>query len=147
MDILSKLPERLNEVMFEKNLTPAEFAKQVGVDRNTITRYLQGVRLPSFKNFIKMLEVLNCSADFLVGLIDFPPANLVFHPIPPFQERFKELLQTFNFSQFKLYNKTKLSYDDYNRWLKGVSVPYVDSLVKLAQAFECSVDFILGRIR
>ncbi len=147
MEIMSKLSERLKEVMFEKNFKAADLAKQVGVNRNTITRYMQGVRLPTFDNFIKMLDVLNCSADFLVGLVDFPPESLVFHPAPPFHERFRELLQLFNFTQYKLHKKTQLSYDDYNKWLKGASTPYVDSLVKLAQAFDCSVDFVLGRIR
>lgn len=147
MRILSKLPEQLSELMKEHNLTPILLADKIGVTRNTVTRYLSGVRLPSFDVFVKLLETFNCSADFLLGLTDFTPENSVFHyPIPPFNERFKALLASQKMSQYALHKKTNLSYDNFNKWLKGVTSPYMDNLIKLAQAFDCSVDFLIGHV-
>lgn len=145
MDILSKMPERLAELMSERNLTPLTLGNKIGVTRNTITRYLQGVRLPSFQTFVKLIEVFNCSADFLIGLVDYPPENVTYRPVPPFSERFRAIMQEYGISQYALYHKTKLSYDDFNKWLKGTTSPYVDNLVKLATAFDCSVDYLIGR--
>ena len=146
MDILSKLSERLAELMEEHNFTPVALAKQIGVTRNTITRYLAGTRMPSFPTFIQLLEVLHCSADFLIGRTDYTEANVVFHPVPPFSIRFRAILDEYRMSQYALHKKTNFSYDNFNKWLKGVTCPYVDNLIKLADAFDCSVDYLIGRI-
>ena len=146
MGILSKLPEQLSELMKENDLTPVMLAKRIGVTRNAITRYLSGARLPSFAVFVKLIETFNCSADFMLGLIEYPPTNVVFHSIPPFSERFRELLNSYNMSQYALHHKTNLSYDNFHNWLKGITSPYIDNLIKLAQAFDCSIDYLIGHV-
>ncbi len=147
MGILSKLSERLSELMKENNLTPILLANKIGVHRNTITQYLSGSNLPSFAVFVKLIETFNCSADFLLGLIEYSPNNVVFHPIPPFSQRFRELLNSYKMSQYALHQKTNFSYDNFNKWLKGVTSPYTDNLIKLSQAFDCSVDYLIGHVR
>lgn len=146
MDILSNVSERLSELMFENNLTPKTLAPILGVDRCTINRYLRGVRLPNFSVFIKILEFFNCSADFLLGFVDHTPSGIVFSPTPPFHKRFRELLESKKMSQYALHHKTNFSYDNFNKWLKGTTHPFLDNLIKLANAFDCSVDYLLGRI-
>ncbi len=146
MDILSKLPKQLTELMAERELKPVNLAEQIGISRNTITRYLQGVRLPSFDNFVKLLEIFNCSADFLIGLTDNPCYGVSYQPIDSFSIRFQTLLTERQMSQYALHQKTNFSYDNFSSWLKGKTSPYVDNLIKLANAFDCSVDELLGRI-
>ena len=146
MGILSKLPEQLSELMKENNFTPVILAEKIGVTRNAITRYLSGVRLPSFGVFVKLVETFNCSADFILGLVEYPPTNVIFHSIPPFSQRFRELLNSYKVSQYALHQKTNLSYDNFNKWLKGITCPYIDNLIKLSQAFDCSVDYLIGRV-
>ena len=146
MGILSKLPERLSELMKENNLTPILLANKIGINRNSITRYLSGSHLPTFPVFFKLIETFHCSADFLLGLTEYPPTNVVFHSIPPFSQRFRELLNSYNMSQYALHQKTNFSYDNFNKWLKGSTSPYVDNLIKLAQAFDCSVDYLIGHV-
>ena len=48
MDILSKLPERLKELMFDRGINAPNLAEKLDVGANTITRYLQGVSTPNF---------------------------------------------------------------------------------------------------
>ncbi len=146
MEILSKLPERLKELMFENQITPLDLANKIGVNRTTITRYLAGIRLPSFSCFVKLLEEFDCSADFLIGLVDHVSESIVFHPVPPFCERFRALMKERGMSQYALHYKTGFSYDNFNKWLKGITSPFVDNLVKLAKAFDCSVDYLIGRV-
>ena len=146
MDILSKLSERLLELMSERNFKPVDLANRIGISRNTVTRYLQGARLPSFATFIKMLDVFSCSADFLIGLTDYPSTGVSYRSVKPFSQRFQQLLAERKISQYALRKITGFSYDNFNQWLKGNTRPYVDNLVKLAQAFDCSVDELLGRI-
>ncbi|MBQ8658693.1 MAG: transcriptional regulator [Clostridia bacterium] len=147
MDILSKLPERLGELMFEKNVTPKDLAPHIGVNRCTVNRYLRGTRLPNFCVFVKILDFFPCSADFILGLVDHTPPNTTFYPTPKFSERFRELMSEYKTSQYALHKKTKFSYDNFNKWLKGDTHPFVDNLIKLANAFDCSVDYLLGRVK
>lgn len=147
MDILSKLPERLAELMEERNLKPVELAEKIGVTRNSITRYLSGARAPSFDTFVKLIQLFNCSADFLAGKIDYTNENTSFQAIPPFHLRFRALLTEFNMSQYALHKKTNFSYDNFNKWLKGITCPYVDNLIKLSEAFGCSIDYLIGHTR
>ena len=146
MEILSKLPERLKELMFERNLNASALANILSVKPSTISRYLNGSSLPSFSYFVKLLEEFDCSADFLIGLVDHVSESVVFHPVPPFCERFRALMKERGMSQYALHYKTGFSYDNFNKWLKGITSPFVDNLVKLAKAFDCSVDYLIGQV-
>ena len=50
MDILSKLPDRLQELMIQRNIKAVDLAKEMGISPSTVGRYLQGTRLPSFSH-------------------------------------------------------------------------------------------------
>ena len=145
MDILSKLPERLKELMFELQIKPTALAKALGVKPSTLYRYLNGERAPTFENFIKLVEYFHCSADFLLGLSEYPQSDFHYKKAPPFCERFGYLLNSYKISQYALHHKTNFSYDNFNKWLHGVTSPYADNLIRLANALDCSVDYLLGR--
>lgn len=145
MEILSKLPERLKELMTERDMNASDLAKVLEVNPATTSRYLNGISLPSFDHLAKILEYFDCSADFLIGLTEYPPENVILRPIPPFSERFYMLMKKHNMSQYRLHQITNFSYDNFNKWLKGINSPYIDNLIKLAQAFECSIDHLIGR--
>ena len=147
MDILSKFSENLKELMFERKIKNGTLAKALEVKESTISRYINGKRLPTYGNFVKMLEYFQCSADFLIGKLEYPPTDLVFQSIPPFSERFRYLLETHKMTQYALHQKTNFSYDNFNQWLKGTTAPFLDNLEKLANAFNCSVDYLIGHVR
>ena len=146
MDILSKLPERLKELMFDKGVNPPKLAKQLKMGSNTITRYLQGIRLPNFQTLVALVEYFHCSADFLLGISEQPQYEQTFLPVAPFAEQFRKAMETYGFSQYALQKKTKISWNSFHKWLTGERLPYADSLLKIAVEMECSVDFLLGRI-
>ena len=145
MDNLSKLSERIKELAFECSVKMTELATALGVKPSTLYRYVNGERTPSFQNFIKLLEYFNCSADFLLGLTDYPPLNTTYLPAPAFSTRFRYLLDTHAVTQYALHKKTGFSYDNFSKWLNGVTSPYADNLIKLAKAFDCTVDYLIGR--
>ena len=146
MDILSKLPERLKELMFDRGINAPNLAEKLDVGANTITRYLQGVSTPNFDIFVKLIEYFNCSADFLLGLEEQPFYERKFLPVPSFAEQFRKAMEECKTTQYALKKKTGISWNNFHKWLNGKSKPYPDSLVKIALAMECSIDFLLGRI-
>ncbi len=146
MDILSKLPERLRELMVEKEINAPKLAKAIGVNFATINRYLEGIRVPKFDALVALADYFNCSTDFLLGLTDYPSReNQVFKPVPPFYAHFKKVLESCGFTQYALQKKTGISWANFNDWLHGRSKPLADNLIKIATALGCSVDFLIGR--
>ena len=146
MDILSKLPERLKELMFDRGINAPNLAQTLGVGSNTITRYLQGASSPNFEIFVKLVEYFHCSADFLLGKEEQPFYEKKFLPVPSFAEQFRKAMAECKMTQYALHKKTDISWNNFHKWLNGKSKPYPDSLVKIAGAMDCSVDFLLGRI-
>ena len=146
MGILSKLPERLKELMFDREISVGELASAVQTKSNTITRYLQGVSSPAYDIFIRLIEFFNCSADFLLGVAELPLYERKFLPVQPFCVRFRQAMIECKITQYALQKQTGLSWNNFHKWLNGKSLPSPDSLLIIASALEIPVDYLLGRI-
>ena len=147
MNILSKVQERIKELMTERELNVTKLASALSVSPSTVSRYVRGISLPTYGQFVRLLEIFNCSADYLLGLTDVDVVGGTWCEVPPFSVRFRALLKQYQLSQYALHKKTGFSYDNFNKWLKGIRNPYLDNLIKLARAFDCSVDYLMGRSR
>lgn len=144
MDILSKLSERLKDLMNEAEINALNLSKKISVDQSAIARVLRAERMPSLKTLIAFADFFHCSTDYLLGLSD----NLEekeFKTRPPFAEQLTLLLNHFKISKYRLEKETKLTEETVNRWHKGKYEPTIESIVRLAEYFDCTTDFILGR--
>ena len=65
------------EELIKKNLkteielcgkTKTEIAKELGISKPTLSQYLSGRILPSLTTFAKLCEIIDCSADDILGL-------------------------------------------------------------------------------
>ena len=145
MVILSKFAETLSALMSERNLNAPALGKIIGTDRSNITRYQKGERLPSFEVFVALIEYFNVSADVLLGCVEFTNET-DFLPIPDFGKRLRAVMAETKTSQYAIENHTNISSSSLYKWLFGQSLPNTESLVKLAEYMEISVDYLLGRI-
>lgn len=144
MDILSRLSERLKDLMNEAEINALNLSKKISVDQSAIARVLRAERMPSLKTLIAFADFFHCSTDYLLGLSD----NLEekeFKTRPPFAEQLTLLLNHFKISKYRLEKETKLTEETVNRWHKGKYEPTIESIVRLAEYFDCTTDFILGR--
>lgn len=65
-DRLPIFRQRLNELLGD--MTTTEFAKKVGLSRQTMGFYLNGDRIPDSAILIQICKTCNVSADYLLGL-------------------------------------------------------------------------------
>ncbi len=139
----SFMAERLSELVFEREKTVPEIIKELDIPANTFYRYLRGAQPPNLKMAIKLADYFSCSIDFLLGRTDTnePPK----HPPIPFSERIPQLLQVFGVNKAQLYKAAEIHPSVFFRWQKGETSPELASICLLADAFGCSVEFILGR--
>ncbi len=46
----------------------SQIAKELGISKPTLSQYLSGKILPSLTTFAKLCEIIDCSADDILGL-------------------------------------------------------------------------------
>lgn len=146
MDNLSKLSEILDSLMFERELTLTQFAKEVGIEKATLSRYLHAVMTPSVENLVKLADFFNCTTDFLLGRENenYPTA---FKPCPPFSEQLIVLKEHFKCPWWQFYKTAHISSSRFYEWKNGKRTPTLDCIIFLADGFDCPVDFIIGRTK
>ncbi len=145
MDYLKSFAERLKELMNEKNLNAPALAKEIGTNRTTVSELLRGNYFPSTEHLVAMAEYFNCSADYLLGLVEFQPENGKYLPVKPFGERLQLCLREAHKSEYRLQKDLNISASLTYNWLHGKTLPTVHSLIELSKYFGVRVDFILGR--
>ena len=62
--------ERLKELRLEHNLTTVQLAKELGVGDSSISRWENGLRVPSIIHLYRIATYFGVSADYLIGLED-----------------------------------------------------------------------------
>lgn len=146
MNNLSIFPEILSSLMFERELTPTQVAKAIGVDVTCITRYLRDKRKPSVECLVKLADLFQCSTDFLLGR-ELENHPTVFYPCPPFSTQLKVLQKHFQCTWCHFYKTAHISSSRFYEWKNGKRAPSLDCVIMLADGFESTVDFILGRTK
>ena len=133
--------------MQERGLNQLELARLTGVRNTNISNFLIGLNQPSYKNLIKLLYFFNCSADYMLGLIEFDTQEKPL-PVLPFGPRLKSILKEYSVPQEKLIKELPVSSSVLYKWLAQISYPSPDNLIKLAKYFDVSVDYlILSKLR
>ena len=143
---MSKLQERLLEFVRDEELSQTDFANLTGIFQSNISGYLNLGAEPKYENFIKMIDVMNCSADYALGLIDIDTDDNFLEPLP-FGERLREILKQKGISGERLKRELPVSSSLIYRWQIGKSLPYPTTLIRLAKYLDVSVDYLLGRVR
>lgn len=144
MDILSIFAERFKELTEDTNLTHEEIAKIAGCGHGSISRWKNGTCLPTLKNIIRVTAYFNCSIDFLLNRKETPEINSV-ALVSSFGERLKSSAKAKHKTLYAV--SVDLTMNDVNiyRWANGQSEPNVYYLIMLANYFNCSVDYLIGR--
>ena len=67
---MNEFAQKLKKARINKNLSQGEVSKALGMSRNAFTNYETGIREPSLETLKKICQVLDVSADYLLGLTD-----------------------------------------------------------------------------
>ncbi len=144
MDILSNFAERLSELIFDAETNATNLSIELGFANATINHYINGRYLPTVEITVKLADYFHCSTDYLLGIADENHAH-IFKPCPPFGERLLYLCEYYHISRYKLRKMTGISETVMRYWVKGKTNFSLENVVKIANALNCSVDFVLGR--
>ena len=145
MVILSKFAENLLALMEEHTIKAPALGEKLNLHRTSITRYLCGERLPNYEDFVAIVEYFNVSADVLLARTEYCDVT-TFHPVQPFGTILQKVMKDNGVSQYRLQKDLHFSSATTNAWVNNKKLPAMDRVDRLADYFDVSVDYLLGRI-
>ena len=145
MELLT-ISEQLGELMTEDGYTRLTLAQAMDTDAAKFLGFMNDESFPSFRTFVSLTDFFHCSADFLIGLTDYPKREARYLLAPPFCEQIKKLLHAEKLSIYKLHRGAGLSDSVIRKWLKGQLMPSLPSLLRIVQYLDYPLDYIIGRV-
>ncbi len=70
--------ERIKRLIEESKITQRDLAQDIGVTESTISKYLNGERMPSGDTLLNLATALNTTSDYLLGRSDNDKESLDF---------------------------------------------------------------------
>jgi transcriptional regulator with XRE-family HTH domain len=144
MNNKSYFGERLKELMDINNLKVKDIKTLLGTDVSNIYKWLKNVSFPSFKNILTLADYFTCSLDFLVGRTEIYE-KLKFKEVPKFSHSLRAAMQEKHITEYRLNKDTDISRSILYEWFTDYRNPSIDNLIILADYFDCSIDYLIGR--
>ncbi|MDE6690367.1 MAG: XRE family transcriptional regulator [Clostridia bacterium] len=141
---MSNIKETLEELLVVNGYNQKTFAEKARLNESCVTNYIHDGTPPSVDHLVKIAEFFNCSTDFLLGREELND-KLSFKQCPLFCERLRELPKLFGCNNEEFCKKARIARSSYFRWKNGERCPSLDNIIRIAEALDCRVDFILGR--
>lgn len=145
---MSKFSQTLNYLIKQEDLTLLELQKQVGINNAQLGRYVAGYYEPSLTNAIILSNYFSCSLDFLFGLDDIKMREQIVRGANQelFLERLKYLIKANNTNENRISKQLNFARHGFLRWRKFKIFPEMSILVKLAEFFNVTIEFLIGRV-
>ena len=140
----AKFQKYLIEMIDEIGMKKVQFAEAVGVSTSVIIRATLYQIVPSIKSLIKIADYLQVPIMYMLGESDqayFSPAK---EP-STFFERLEQLTLEKDEKYSALSHTMSFAPNAVYEWIRTNSLPSLDYLIELANHFNVSIDYLLGR--
>ena len=136
--------KRIKEAIEEHELTKVQFAKAVGVSKDVIIKITTYQIVPSIKSIIKIADYLQLPILYLFGETEYDYFTPAREP-STFLVRIEQLTEEKGIKYSALSHKLSFAPNAVYEWFRTNSIPSLDYLIELANYFDVSVDYLLGR--
>ena len=143
-----KFTSNIKKLRKEFNVSQMQFAKEIGYGKSVISSWELGDQTPSAKAIIILSRYFQVSTDYLLKVTD---DNTTLHRIDDFDvdmsifnKRLKDLRLKNKLSQDRLADKTGISQSAIGNWEIGKGIPAATAIIKLANYFGVTTDYLLG---
>ncbi|GHV34597.1 hypothetical protein FACS1894187_05500 [Synergistales bacterium] len=140
-----RLTEAIQELCAEKGISVNKLAKRAGLTQSTVDSILKG------KSVNPRMDTIEKLADgFGMDRTEFwVRAKSQDSELTPHQEHFvaklKQLRESTGLSMHDFAEKLAIDTDHYLYWEAGFSHPTIDGLIAIADYFNVSIDYLVGR--
>jgi len=142
---MERFIDRLEDLMNGNNLDISDLAKILKLPfNNPIYSWLNGEFYPTLDRLIAIADHFHCSLEYLLGRTEDNTTE-TFHTCPPFNDRFEEILKQKKKKKYHLIKEKICSSDTFFKWKKLGILPRVETIIKLTDYFDVSIDYMVGR--
>ncbi len=139
-----KVPLHIKELRTKHGITAKQLGEIIGVAESTISLYETGKRYPNYSTLMKIADHFNVTVDYILGRDSIiPDANS--RTAPQFSTLLKELRTAQGKKQREIAEQLGIDRTTYGKYETGVSEPDFKITLKIADYFNVSVDYLLGR--
>lgn len=139
--------ERLKELRLAKNMTLKQMAESLGMVQRNYQRYETGEVDPPLSKAIALADFFGVTIDFLVGKSDFPDystsEDTISFPLLPV--RLKALRKAHGIDLFTVAESVGETERNYAGYENGEVLPRLRTICALADYFDVSLDYLVGR--
>lgn len=146
MDYGNKFIERLDELMQETKVSVKQLSMSIHIPASTISTWRTNKNLVYLPNIIKLADYFKCTVDFLIGRSDDSSMPFIPMPCPSFPQQLRKIMNETGWSRSRMDRETKFKDCYFCSWDKG-KLPQILTLIELADLFDVSIDYLIGRER
>ncbi len=137
---------RLKELLEEYKISPENFAVAIGMSAKArVYEWLRDCYIPNFESIIKIADYFKCSIEYLLSRSE-DNSQTKFKKIPPFDTQLKNIMKLKKVSQYRMVKDKVINPNQFSMYFKRKLLPSIDTLIRLADYFNISVDELVGRV-
>jgi len=134
---------RLKALRLDKELSQAECANAIGIDRTTYAKYENGGSIR--RHLEKLATFFDVTTDYLLGRSDERKKGLSDEAAMKLARRLKELRATKSgLTQARFAEIMNVSQQAVNSWEAARTSPAIDLLIRIADYYGVTIDALLG---
>ena len=137
---MSLFNEQLKTLRKINGLTQKELAEKLKIKQNSYSDWENGKSEPNIEMLVRIAGYFDVSLDYLMG-------GKMKNITEEFSLCLKKLRMKRKLYQKQIAEELKISQQQYSKWEGGIITPNAETLVRLADYFDVSVDYLLGRKR
>ena len=131
---------RIAELRKQNKLTQEKFSKIIGIGRSTLAMYETNKTEPDFNTLKKMADYFQVSIDCILGYEEKNEGKEGHTNI--LTKKLKELRGELSQEKYaKIFGLTQRTYSNYET---GIREPDIETLIKIANYHNISVDYLIG---
>lgn len=146
---MEKFHEKLKMLRKEKGLTQKSLSNMLNISQGAYAHWEYGNREPNFEKLSMLACIFDVSIDFLLSenleISKETYLKLKEEKKNLFSVRLKELRLKKGLTQTELGEKVGVKQNTFTNWENGKREPSFENLVKLADFFGVSLDWLFGR--
>lgn len=140
---MNELGFKIKELRKSKKITQKQLATMVSKSERMIQKYESGEVAPTISTFSQISNALGSTMKELME--EDAHLEVIGKQEITIKERLKKLRKEKNLYQKELADKLNISRAVIASYETGKAVPSIDIIIRYADYFECTTDYILGR--
>ncbi|MBR2969885.1 MAG: transcriptional regulator [Clostridia bacterium] len=143
---MEKFSKRLLELEKDNGINHEDLAKILGLSHvHLIYPWINGEYYPSIPNLMKIARYFECSLEYLLGRTENTEIAKYKDNKVNFIDRFENIIKDKHITKTSLVKSGIISFDNIHQWKKNNRTPRLETIIKLADYLNVSIDYLVGR--